>query len=264
MSESLLENLDRKLNDINSLHYRYALARALYRGQERLLDQPRRPSLPSELVLYIFRLCGLDRCHFCPAPSLPRFEKTILRGKEWPVITVSAWGATPKDKLWCATPPLSAQCLNQINTFRLRTLSGGRHLFRVDPKGESCSWFEIGILRRRATSEAPAPFPGEVKRTKAKIGSDAWLLTREDSDGEAELNPLTGKPLRWRSHNNKYSHPEFKLNIGDGIGREHEIWEHLRPGDRLGVWMNAKFIVRSCSGKHAEIEVWERWEPNWM
>ncbi|KAG9037426.1 hypothetical protein FRB95_005715 [Tulasnella sp. JGI-2019a] len=261
MSEPLLpENLDQELNDINSLRCCYALARALYRGQEWPLDQPRRASLPSELVFYIFQLCGLDRRHACQAPCLPPLEKTILGGGKWAGVTVSARGATLQDRLWCATPPLSEPCLKQIHTFRLRTLSRDQH-WLTDPKKPSYSWFEIGILQRRATSWAPALFLGEAKQTKR---SDAWVLTREDSGGNAELNASTGIPLRWRSHTNEYTRLEFKLHVGDIFGRDHEIWEHLRPGDRLGVWMNAQNSGWSCSGKYAEIEVWERWEPSWM
>ncbi|KAG9037424.1 hypothetical protein FRB95_005713 [Tulasnella sp. JGI-2019a] len=258
MSEPLLpDNLDRELNDITSLRYRYAIARALYRGQEWRPDQPRRPSLPSELVLYIFRLSGRPLRHPSSAPSP---EKTTPEAEKWTDVTISAWGEMLRDQLWCATPPLSARCLEQIRTFRLRTLSCDQKWFRGHEK-ESYSWFEIGILQRRATSWAPALFLGEAKQTKR---SDAWVLTREDSGGNAELNASTGIPLRWRSHTNEYTRLEFKLHVGDIFGRDHEIWEHLRPGDRLGVWMNAQNSGWSCSGKYAEIEVWERWEPSWM
>ncbi|KAG9032186.1 hypothetical protein FRB95_001813 [Tulasnella sp. JGI-2019a] len=261
-SASSLPNLfGRALNDIDSLRYHYSVARALHRGQEWQPDQPRRPSLPSELVLYIFRLCDLPRRDPSPAFRLHWLEESTVEGEEGTPFTVSAgWGGERKNGLWCTTPRLSQSYLEQLHKFRLRTLSKDQG-WCSNPSHGSWSWFEIGIVQRPAAGEADAPSPEEIE---VEVSSDAWGLSRRDSDEEAELDPSTGKPLRWLSHRNEISTREFKLHIGDDIGLEHEIWEHLRPGDRLGVWMSAQFGGWSCSSKQAEIEIWERWQPSWM
>ncbi|KAG9037417.1 hypothetical protein FRB95_005706 [Tulasnella sp. JGI-2019a] len=264
MSTPLLPgNLDRELNSVTSLRYRYALARVLYRGQEQQPDQPRRPGLPSELVLYIFRLCDLPRRDPSPALYFPWLQGRTVEDEEELYVTVSAWGPERQDRLWCTTPPLSMEYLEQIHKFRLRTLSKDQG-WGGNPKTGSWSWFEIGILKRLAASEAPSQSPGEVAQTEVKVGGKGWGLSYSDSDQEAELNPLTGELLRWLSHNNDIAGREFKLYTGNDIGPEHELWDYLRPGDRLGVWMSARFGGWSCNGKHADIEVWERWEPSWM
>ncbi|KAG9037423.1 hypothetical protein FRB95_005712 [Tulasnella sp. JGI-2019a] len=251
--------LPRDLNR-DSLRYRYALARALYHGQEWKPDQPRRPRLPSELVLYIFQLSGLPRRHPSPALCLPWLEKSVVGDEQVTEVTIPTGEAEIQDRLWCTTPPLSELFLEQIRKFRLRTLSRDQRLHSCTPPG-NWSWFEIGILQRLDASESSVP---SAEQTEVVVGGEGWGLSSQGPGGRAELNPLTGKPLRWRSHYNEYSKMEFKLHVGDGIGRGHEIWKHLRPGDRLGVWMNAQHSGWSCSGKYADIEVWEGWLPSWM
>jgi len=38
----------------------------------------------------------------------------------------------------------------------------------------------------------------------------------------------------------------------------------LEAGDRLGVWMYARFGAWACIAESAEIEVWEVFEPTMM
>ncbi|KAG9037420.1 hypothetical protein FRB95_005709 [Tulasnella sp. JGI-2019a] len=257
MSTPLLpDDLDRELNNITSLHYRYAIARALHRGQEWQPNRPWRPSLSLELVLYIFRLCDLPRRRPSPALHLPWLQGPT-EGEDETCVTVSAWGSDIEDRLWCAAPPLSKRYLEQIHKIRLYTLSCDQG-WCDQPKNGSFSWFEIGILQRTAASEADAPGSDEAERIEVEVGNDAWGLSYQNSDLEAEPNPSTGTPLRWLSHNNQIAGDDFQWHIGNDIGPEHEIWNHLRPGDRLGVWINAQFGRWSCNGKQAEIEVWKR------
>ncbi|KAG9037418.1 hypothetical protein FRB95_005707 [Tulasnella sp. JGI-2019a] len=267
MSTPLLPgDLDPEPHDITSLRYRYAIARALHRGQGWQPDQPRRPSLPSELVLYIFRLADLPRCDPSKALYLPWLqENCTVEGEERTYDNFFAWGPEIRSRPWCATPPLSEAYLEQIHKFRLRTLSKDQGVAGDREEGNN-GWFEIGILQRLAANEANVPSPEEAERTEVNVGSDAWGLSHRVSDwgAEAELNPSTGKPLRWRSHSNEAVGLEFKLHTGNDIGPEHEIWRHLRPGDRLGVWVNAQSSGRLCYGKYANIEVWKRWHPSWM
>ncbi|KAG9037415.1 hypothetical protein FRB95_005704 [Tulasnella sp. JGI-2019a] len=220
-------------------------------------DHPRRPSLPSELVLYIFRLCSLSRRDPSRAHYLPWLQE------QWKGITVSTWEPERQYRLLCVTPPLSGMYLEQIHKFRLRTLSKDYDWFS-ETKIRGWSWFDIGIVQRLAASEANAPSPGKAERTEVKLGSDAWGLSPQVSDEEAELDASTGKPLRWRSHSNEMAGRSSQLYTGDDVGPEHEIWNYLQPGDRLGVWIDAPFGGWSCYGKHVDIEVWEHWEPSWM
>ncbi|KAG9037419.1 hypothetical protein FRB95_005708 [Tulasnella sp. JGI-2019a] len=184
MSRPLLPaNLDQELKNINSLRYWYAIARALHRGQKR---KPHRQSLPSELVLYIFRLCDLPRCHPSPVLGLHWLEKTTLGDR---TLAGSTWGLEGQDRLWCATPPLSKQFLEQINKPRLRARSKSRGW------GDQI-WFEIGILKRLAASKVPPPPSAEIEQAELGIRSDAWGPGHHDlgEEVEAQLNPLTGRP----------------------------------------------------------------------
>ncbi|KAG9037421.1 hypothetical protein FRB95_005710 [Tulasnella sp. JGI-2019a] len=252
---------DWELNDITSLRCRYALARALHRGQKRSLDQLRRPSLPPELVLYIFRLCDLRRRDPSPSLYLPWLQERHTQESTY----FFTRRVERQHRPWCVTPHLSEPYLKQIHTFRLRTLSTDRRSAGSLGEG-SYSSFEIGILQRLAASEANVPSAVEAERTEVKVGSDAWGLGYRDSDQkvEPELDPSTGKSLRWCSHSNEVVGRGFRLHIGNDIGPEHDIWNHLRPGDRLGVWINVQSSGWYCSCKYANIEVWERWEPSWM
>lgn len=102
---------DQEPTDLDRLRYYYSVARALHRGQEG------RPSLPPELVLYIFRSCSITRHD--PSPTL------LLRWlpESAPACSVTAAGGDISDRLWCATSPLSKRFLEQSHKLRLVTTS---------------------------------------------------------------------------------------------------------------------------------------------
>ncbi|KAG9037422.1 hypothetical protein FRB95_005711 [Tulasnella sp. JGI-2019a] len=128
-ASSLPDDLDRELNNINSLRYRYAIVRALHRGQEWQPDQPRWSGLPSGLVLYIFRPCDLPRRDSSPALYLPWLQENMVEGEAGMDATVLSLG-NRRDGLWYATPHLSESYLQQIHQFRLHTLSKDGGWFR--------------------------------------------------------------------------------------------------------------------------------------
>lgn len=110
----------------------------------------------------------------------------------------------------------------------------------------------------------PSADPHISEEINTSTDEDTLGLGNVDQDLPSELNPSTGRPLRWRSHKNEISTRDFKIHTGKEIGPGHEIWDHLRPGDRLGVWMNAQYGGWECHGMHANIEVWKIWEPKLM
>ncbi|KAG8847475.1 hypothetical protein FRB96_001616 [Tulasnella sp. 330] len=140
-----------------------------------------------------------------------------------------------------------------------------------DPTQGSWSWFDICVLQSSITVEPETPsLPnyGIANETEMPLESENHTVglspVSQESDFTIKVNPSSGSPLRWHSHHNELSTMEYKVHTGKEIGPEHEIWDHLRPGDRLGVWMNAQFGAWECNGKQAEIQVWEVWQPRFM
>lgn len=65
------------------------------------------------------------------------------------------------------------------------------------------------------------------------------------------MHPVTGELLRWTSHQNEMTVQDLRLREGELFGPDHEIWEWLREGDQIGVWMCAKH--RGWSNQVGEI-----------
>lgn len=112
----------------------------------------------------------------------------------------------------------------------------------------------MGVIRRTLYDETG---PSQPSDSTALVSGSRWGLSLQGSRDEAELDPSSGRPMRWHSHKNQIATRDFTVHLGAEMGPEHPIWTHLRAGDRLGVWMSAQFAGWVTYGQHAEIEVWE-------
>lgn len=111
--------------------------------------------------------------------------------------------------------------------------------FTSDPNCESSTWFEVGIFRHVDDGTATA------------------VVNNED----VRKHPVTSQPLRWISHLNRVAHNEFETYMGKPFGRDHVLWQHLEPGDRLAVWQCAQYPLWSNSVKELSFQVRGWYEP---
>lgn len=130
----------------------------------------------------------------------------------------------------------------------------------------SWSWFEVGIMPRQKSSPSTVDVPPE-QPPPAPVESSEWgLHWRRDvhplsHKSIPERNPKTGQLLCWKSHHNDIAGQTYTVYLGPLFGPRHEIWEHLKEGDRLGVWMCAERRGWECWARSAEIDIWERFKP---
>lgn len=84
---------------------------------------------------------------------------------------------------------------------------------------------------------------------------------KQGDDIEPGQDPETNKPLRWTSHGNTIAGRQFEMHEGKAFGRDHRIWEHLREGSRIGVWMCAQYGGWQNTVKEVEIGYYQWFEP---
>ncbi|KAG8904939.1 hypothetical protein FRB99_000993 [Tulasnella sp. 403] len=149
---------------------------------------------------------------------------------------VTAHNADIEREVLFVTSAFDANMLGKIAAFRLNTMSKDQGWCIARDQG-SWSWFEVGIINDGSVSHSAT----------------------EDSIGpiETKRNASTGQVLRWTSHHNEIAREAFKRHAGEIFGHGHEMWRHLEPGDRLAVWMCARFSASRCEARSAELVVWE-------
>jgi len=225
-------------------YYFHALARALHRGigigipgdSQHQKGINRRPGLPTELILYIFRLAGVinrapsPQSSFKWAYQVPRGLADVILGTlhradcRW---VFGSSGALERSLLF-ETPSLDRAMLMKMGQIRLTTLSKDQG-WCSNPRDGSWSWFEVGIL-------APPP-PQDASESPAKaIPEDEidFLEGPEAPIREPKINPSTGVPLLWKSHHNELAVKAFKDHVGILFDPDHELWIVLSLGIILG------------------------------
>ncbi|KAG8906630.1 hypothetical protein FRB99_006418 [Tulasnella sp. 403] len=217
------------------LHYYHALLRSILRGVpssdkvtgHRWMEKIHaRPGLPVELASNILRHAGIIRPH--PSSSLSSSHGTHERVTAG---VLQDWAATSRRRAYVAPVPFDRQILHKAACFQLVTISKDQGWTTHAQEG-SCSWFEIGIVPAGDDGSIPT-FPG------------------------VKLHPDTQRPLRWTSHYNEIAGSEYYEHAGVMFGSGHEVWDHLSPGDRLGVWMCAEHAAWACLATKFTLKVWE-------
>ncbi|OBZ77690.1 hypothetical protein A0H81_01694 [Grifola frondosa] len=212
--ESVASNL------LSRILFYHSLARSLERGSASLSNS--RPPLPRELILSIFRLAEL----VIPSSSVSCSEQSDVRSN-----------GNLAEKIWFATPPLRCVDLTKLAFVKLETVS--RHQGWVsDPACGCWSWFELGILRGRASADADRTLFSRLK-------------TRED-----------GSRLSWKSHcNNLHGRGSYDLVEGQTFGTTHELWDCMQEGDAIVVIGAAQYPGWACYGKEAVLRFGKYFEP---
>lgn len=256
------------------LHFHHALSRSLFRGSSGYLhaQSPRRPPLPMELVLCIFREAQI----FHPRP-IPNLSCTFPRGTSikyieedvdsFVTVRVSASGSKMGRRLLFASPVVSASKLPRLAWLELETFSKDQGWCRYegyapvslpwmpthpysDPSAGRWSWFEIGIFR----------CPDDTWTSY----DDKDIIVPENSDSRVQpaVKPDSEEFMAWESHCNTMAGRHFEWLRGEKeFGPEHELWTCLQPGDRIGVWMCARFGGWRCEAKAARLTIREWFEP---
>ncbi|KAG9041546.1 hypothetical protein FS837_012101 [Tulasnella sp. UAMH 9824] len=258
------------------LHFYYALARTLKNGSQakhpRRGKAPRLPPLPLEVVHKILREAQCIHphpsiaCKWKAEPDAFLNDTGILFR---PHGVVGATSAEPERKLLFASPKLDKEALSRMASVRVVTSSKDQGWHTEDRMGSSgsWSWFELGIvhLPDDDLSESGEGATSILSGDKyAKL--DARTTTTATAAAAAATAPPppasdNNKPLRWVSHYNEIASQSFQRHIGNEFGPDHDIWKHLEPGDRIGVWICAQFVGWECYCEEARILVREWYAP---
>lgn len=238
------------------LHFYHAFSRSLCRGSQ--CDPhnqfSRRPPLPMELVLCIIREAQI----FNPRP-IPNLSCTFPRGTSIKdikedadslvTVAVRASGSELVRRLLFASPVVGVSRLARLAWLELETFSKDQG-WCSDRSAGRWSWFEIGIFR-----------PSDVSWASY---DDQDIIVPESSDIRVlpAVKPHQEEFMAWESHCNTMAGRRFEWLRGEKeFGPDHEIWSCLQPGDRIGVWMCARFGGWRCEAKAARLTVREWFEP---
>jgi hypothetical protein len=71
--------------------------------------------------------------------------------------------------------------------------------------------------------------------------------------------PVT-KPLQWKSHENVIEGDGYET-IEGSFTPDHEIWQHLEPGDVIIIKACARFPGWANYCQEAKLEFWEYFDP---
>lgn len=120
----------------------------------------------------------------------------------------------------------------------------------------SWSWFELGIVH------LPEDGPSDSgEGTKSIVAGDKYAKLEARTTRTTTTPSSDSKPLRWISHYNELATQSFQQHIGNEFGPDHDIWKHLEPGDRIGVWICAQFVGWECYCEEARIMIREWYAP---
>lgn len=156
--------------------------------------------------------------------------------------------------------PATAETLGKDANFRLT-------LYREDRMGSSgsWSWFELGIVHLPDDDDPSESGDGAKSILTgdkyAKLDARTTTITATAAAATPPPASDNNKPLRWVSHYNEIASQSFQRHIGNEFGPDHDIWKHLEPGDRIGVWICAQFVGWECYCEEARILVREWYAP---
>ncbi|KAH7099712.1 hypothetical protein BKA62DRAFT_709213 [Auriculariales sp. MPI-PUGE-AT-0066] len=180
-----------------------------------------RLGLPPELILNIFRLAE------CTIP-----DYTLYAESNRPLV-VRAHSAELQRVFWFASPPFDAVTLGRLHSVQLRTHS--HHQGWIDDLSAGVwSWFELALERPTQENQEHFALVSDVHSQKA---------------------------LSWRSHTNPAEARNPTYLAGEVFGRDHPLWQHMRPGDRIVVFVCAQFSGWKNNALEGELNVWRFFEP---
>jgi hypothetical protein len=137
----------------------------------------------------------------------------------------------PASILWFSTPPFNRRLLSKVARMQLETYSHDQG-WCSNPSAGSWSWFELVILSPQ--------------------GDDDVLSRKKGADGN---------DLVWHSHSNPVASREFSGVEGSRFESDHDIWKHLKEGDRIGVNVCAQFFGWENIAREGILKVEEFFEP---
>lgn len=130
----------------------------------------------------------------------------------------------------------------------------------------SYSWFDVVI-----TKKAPEFLQGDDAEEAAREELDDDNEEEDEDDDDwttesSEIAPIIrskpdGSLCKYHSHNNTLRSLTHTFHHGAEFGPDHEIWEHLSPGDSISVYACAKYGGWRCHGAAAELKLRIRLEP---
>ncbi|KAG8957629.1 hypothetical protein FRC03_009936 [Tulasnella sp. 419] len=226
------------------LHFYHALSKSFSKGSS--TPGHRRPGLPTELIIMIFRMAGLKHPNYSestlePLHFKPTHSETYPR--EW---KVQSWDARRAEQCWIITDPLDEKTLYKTASIQLYTWSRDQGWVNDRSQG-SWSWFEIGIASEPLTND------DNSTPTSAQIFDGLNVVQK--------LRPDSKEPLRWRSHSNVLAARNIQEHAGEVFDYHHELWSFIKAGDRLCVYMCAQFGGWSNIAIYGRIRVWKYFEP---
>jgi hypothetical protein len=139
-------------------------------------------------------------------------------------IQVSANNAQLQRKLWFASGQLSADQLARMVSVQVATTARDQG-WASNPSQGIWTWFEVCVL-------------------KGPVSSDEFT--------EKDIKSDNGRLLSYFSHSTELSN-EFRDQIGKLFDRDAELWQHLEPGNMIGLCACAQFPLWKLEGKAAKI-----------
>lgn len=228
------------------LHCYHAISRSLSRGSpgDPQNGIPRRAPLPTELIILILREAGATVLSHDLSRVFPRAlsPKDIEAGGErlQPSICARAHGPDVARHLLFTSPVVEPSKLSRLAWLRVESFSKDQG-WCSDPSSGCWSWVEVGIVRPSDHSDPPFDHGGNITSPP-----DPFELERI---------------ISWESHGNPIAGSEYTWIKGVVFEPDHEIWSFMQPGDRIGVWLCARFGGWRCEAKAAKITVHEWFEP---
>ncbi|KIO31716.1 hypothetical protein M407DRAFT_124153 [Tulasnella calospora MUT 4182] len=235
------------------LHYYHCISRVLSRGSpgNPRKGVPRRPPLPTELVILILREAGATVRSRDLSCVFPRGVSPRDIERRAGTLQSSVWATASNQEvaryLLFASPAIDAPSLPRLAWLQVDTFSKDQG-WCSDPSSGGWSWFETGILR---SSEGHNM---EVDPQEVLFPRRGRVLPNLEEHASENL-------VYWESHRNPVAGREYAWINGARFGPDDEIWSSLQPGDRIGVWLCAQYPGWQCVVKAAKITVYEWFEP---
>lgn len=121
---------------------------------------------------------------------------------------------------------ISDENLRYIPSMQLETDARNQG-WASNPNGGSWSWFEVAIFSTQ-------PYESQmITENQIKLGSH-------------------GSPLTWVSHRVPIT-SQYTTQQGIVFGKDHEIWQHVNPGDYIGVLACAQYPCWLCEGRSGKL-----------
>ncbi|KAF8601903.1 hypothetical protein BDV93DRAFT_545625 [Ceratobasidium sp. AG-I] len=217
------------LNTLAILENYYRIFFALIRGNTR------RVGLPLELAI-----CIWQHAKFCSPYPNKKLSTRYIRGE---IPKRAAYGSFATLKRLMKTPPLLEGDLNSLGKIEISV-----NFIRNHEKFHNDYWnrFVMRALSQSTPPETDSPPNAQKPRS--------WRFIQPGSEPESsQLATHVATPAGRKS----------VFRRSGTVNLDHEIWDHIVPGDRIEVSVVAHSIIVVNCGCEGESRVFKIWEPSY-